>query len=80
MNTNRKQLQGVVLSDKMHKTIIVKIETWVKHPQYGKIMKKFKKVKAHDEKNAAKMGDKVVIEHTRPLSKEKCWRLIEVLK
>jgi small subunit ribosomal protein S17 len=80
MKKNHKRLTGVVVSDKMHKTITVRIESWTKHPLYNKIVKKFRKVKAHDENNTAKIGNTVVVEETKPLSKEKRWRLIEVLK
>ncbi len=76
----RKELIGTVVSDKMEKTIVVKVERLVKHPLYKKTIKKFKKYKAHDEENKAKIGDKVKIVETRPLSKEKRWRLVEVLK
>ncbi len=76
----RKELIGIVVSDKMQKTIVVKVERLVKHPLYKKTIKKFKKYKVHDEENKAKVGDKVRIVETRPLSKEKRWRLVEVLK
>lgn len=76
----RKELIGTVVSDKMQKTIVVKVERLVKHPLYKKTIRKFKKYKVHDEENKAKVGDKVRIVETRPLSKEKRWRLVEVLK
>jgi small subunit ribosomal protein S17 len=76
----RKERIGVVTSDKMEKTITVSIERKVKHPIYGKFVKSTKKFKAHDEKNDAKMGDTVKISETRPLSKTKRWRLVEVLE
>ena len=76
----RKELIGTVVSDKMQKTIVVKVERLVKHPLYKKTIKKFKKFKVHDEENKAKVGDKVRIVETRPLSKHKRWRLVEVLK
>lgn len=76
----RKERIGVVTSDKMEKTITVSIERRVKHPIYGKFVKTTKKFKAHDEKNDAKTGDTVKISETRPLSKTKRWRLVEVLE
>ena len=75
----RKRRTGVVLSDKMKKTIVVQIKRKALHPLYGKIIEKATKFKVHDEKNEAKIGDEVSIEETRPLSKEKRWRLIEIL-
>ncbi|RKY37390.1 MAG: 30S ribosomal protein S17 [Candidatus Omnitrophota bacterium] len=76
----RKELIGVVVSDKMDKTIVVRVERLVTHPLYKKTIKKSKKYKVHDEENKAKTGDKVKIMETRPLSKEKRWRLVEVLR
>ncbi len=76
----RKEKTGVVTSDKMEKTITVTIERRVKHPIYGKFVKTTKKFKAHDEKNDAKTGDIVRISETRPLSKTKRWRLVEVVE
>jgi small subunit ribosomal protein S17 len=76
----RKERTGVVTSDKMAKTITVSIERKVKHPIYGKFVKTTKKFKAHDEKNDAKLGDTVKISETRPLSKTKRWRLVEVVE
>jgi small subunit ribosomal protein S17 len=76
---NRKTRVGVVVSDKMNKTIVVKVERRVPHPHFGKIVRRSKKFYVHDEEGAAKAGDKVLIEETRPLSKTKCWRLVEVL-
>ncbi|MCD6079968.1 MAG: 30S ribosomal protein S17 [Candidatus Omnitrophica bacterium] len=76
----RKELIGVVVSDKMDKTIVVKVERLVTHPLYKKTIKKSKKYKVHDEESKAKIGDKVKIMETRPLSKEKRWRLVEVLR
>ena len=69
---------GIVTSDKMQKTIVVRIDTTTRHPLYKKVMRKSMKVKVHDEKNVAKAGDKVKIVQTRPLSKDKRWRLLEV--
>lgn len=81
MNKKIKKVKtGIVISDKMEKTIIVKVVRFSKHPLYRKITKKTSKFKAHDEKREAKMGDIVKIEETRPLSKDKYWRLIKVLK
>ena len=76
----RKRLIGTVVSDKMQKTIVVRIETRKMHPTYKKIMRSAKKYKAHDEKNEAKSMDKVLIEETRPLSKDKRWRLVSVIE
>ncbi|MEK6715146.1 MAG: 30S ribosomal protein S17 [Candidatus Omnitrophota bacterium] len=76
----RKERIAVVLSNKMQKTIIVRVERASRHPVYGKVVKKASKFKVHDEKNIAKIGDRVRIRETRPLSKEKRWKLIEVLK
>jgi small subunit ribosomal protein S17 len=76
----RKEFTGIVISSKMQKTAIVKITLICKHPKYGKIIKKYHKFKVHDEKNAAKPGDTVKIEETRPLSKDKRFRLIEIIK
>ena len=76
----RKVYQGRVVSDKMDKTIVVAIEDHIKHPLYGKIVKKTVKLKAHDEKNECGIGDKVKVMETRPLSKDKRWRLVEVIE
>ncbi len=76
----RKTLRGLVVSDKMEKTIVVEVEERVKHSLYGKVMKKHKKFKAHDETNEAGIGDRVLIMETRPLSATKRWRLVEVLE
>ena len=77
---NRKTKIGRVVSDKMEKTIVVAVETKVRHPLYGKIMNKTTKFKAHDENNEAKVNDRVLIMETRPLSKDKRWRLVEVVE
>ena len=77
---NRKTRVGVVVSDKMDKTIVVAIRTRVKHGLYGKIMNRTKKFKAHDENNACGIGDTVRIMETRPLSKDKRWRLVEIIE
>ena len=76
----RKVMIGTVTSDKMDKTIVVSVETNVKHPIYGKIVKRTYKLKAHDEENKCQVGDKVKVMETRPLSKDKRWRLVEVLE
>ena len=75
----RKKRIGIVLSNKMKKTIVVQIKRKALHPLYGKVIEKAAKFKVHDEKNEAQIGDKVRIEETRPLSKDKRWRLIEIL-
>jgi len=74
----RKVRMGKVVSDKMDKTIVVAIETKVRHPLYKRTIRKTKKYKVHDENNEAKIGDTVVIMETRPLSKDKRWRLVEI--
>lgn len=76
----RKTITGTVVSDKMDKTIVVAVVRNVKHPLYKKVMKRTKKFKAHDENNTCKTGDVVKIMETRPLSKQKCWRLVSVVK
>jgi len=76
----RKEFTGIVISDKMQKTLIVRVTNISKHPKYGRIMKSYNKFKVHDEKNQAKMGDVVCIEETRPLSKDKRFRLVEITK
>ena len=76
----RKTRVGMVVSDKMDKTIVVAIEDRVKHPLYKKIIKRTYKLKAHDEQNACGMGDKVKVMETRPLSKDKRWRLVEIVE
>ncbi|NLD59175.1 MAG: 30S ribosomal protein S17 [Clostridiales bacterium] len=77
---NRKTRTGVVVSDKMDKTIVVEIRTRVKHPLYGKTLNRTTKLKAHDEDNACGVGDTVLVMETRPLSKDKRWRLVEILE
>jgi small subunit ribosomal protein S17 len=76
----RKSRRGYVVSDKMEKTIVVEVEDRVKHPLYGKVIRRTSKVKAHDEAGSAGIGDLVVISETRPLSASKRWRLVEVLE
>ena len=77
---NRKTRTGVVVSDKMDKTIVVEVEDRVKHPLYGKVLRRSVKVKVHDEANTAGIGDLVLISETRPLSATKRWRLVEILE
>lgn len=76
----RKERVGKVVSDKMDKTVVVAIEDNVKHPTYGKVIKHTIKLKAHDENNECRVGDKVLIMETRPLSKDKRWRLVEIIE
>ena len=76
----RKVMIGTVTSNKMDKTIVVSVETSVKHPIYGKVVKRTYKLKAHDEENKCQIGDKVKVMETRPLSKDKRWRLVEVME
>ncbi|QSB04532.1 30S ribosomal protein S17 [Natronoglycomyces albus] len=76
----RKVLQGLVVSDKMDKTAVIEVEDRVKHPLYGKVMRRTKKYKAHDESNECGIGDRVQIMETRPLSKTKRWRIVEILE
>jgi small subunit ribosomal protein S17 len=76
----RKTRRGYVVSDKMNKTIVVEVEDRVKHPLYGKVIRRTTKVKAHDELNTAGIGDLVLIAETRPLSATKNWRLVEVIE
>lgn len=77
---NRKTRIGKVVSDKMDKTIVVGIETLVRHPLYGKSIKRTTRFKAHDENNECGIGDKVKIMETRPISKDKRWRLVEIIE
>ena len=76
----RKMRVGLVVSDKMQKTVVVALERRYQHPVYGKMVTRTKRVKAHDEENAAKAGDRVRIMETRPLSKDKRWRLVEIVE
>jgi small subunit ribosomal protein S17 len=75
-----KELTGIVVSDRMQKTAVVKVMRLGKHPKYGKVLKHHVKFKVHDEKREAKLGDMVVIRETRPLSKDKCFRLLKILQ
>ena len=77
---NRKVREGYVVADRMDKTIVVRLEDRVKHPMYGKVIRRTSKVKAHDEGNAAGVGDRVVLMETRPLSATKRWRLVEIVE
>lgn len=80
MRNERKVREGIVVSDKMDKTIVVAIETMTLHPIYKKRVKKTTKFKAHDENNVASAGDKVKIMETRPLSRDKRWRLVDIIE
>ncbi|EYT51716.1 MULTISPECIES: 30S ribosomal protein S17 [Kocuria] len=77
---DRKSRRGYVVSDKMDKTVVVQLQDNVKHSLYGKVMRRSSKVKAHDEQNAAGVGDLVLISETRPLSATKRWRIVEILE
>lgn len=76
----RKVITGRVVSDKMDKTVVVAVERMVKHSRYQRIIRRTRKFKAHDADNSCRMGDKVKLIETRPLSKEKCWRVVEILE
>jgi len=76
----RKVREGLVVSDKMDKTVVVEVEDRVKHPLYGKVMRHTSKLKAHDEQNACGIGDRVLLMETRPLSATKRWRVVEILE
>jgi small subunit ribosomal protein S17 len=76
----RKEFTGIVISDKMQKTVIIRTMRMSKHPKYNKILKKYNKFKAHDESKVSKVGDTVLIEETRPLSKDKRFRVVSVIK
>jgi len=76
----RKEKIGVVVSDHMDKSIVVEVERKVKHPKYGKFVKKSSRFMAHDDENTCQTGDKVRIAETRPMSKNKCWRLVEIIE
>jgi small subunit ribosomal protein S17 len=77
---SRKTRTGIVVSDKMEKTVVVSIERRVQHPVYGKMVRRTKRLKAHDENNDAKTGDTVRIMETRPMSKDKRWRVVEIVE
>ncbi len=76
----RKVREGLVVSDKMDKTVVVAVEDRVKHPLYGKVMRRTSKLKAHDEQNSCGIGDRVLLMETRPLSATKRWRVVEILE
>jgi small subunit ribosomal protein S17 len=76
----RKEREGKVVSDKMDKTVVVAIQERYQHPLYKKIISRTKRLKAHDENNECSIGDKVLICETRPLSKDKCWRVVEIIE
>ncbi|SMC26133.1 small subunit ribosomal protein S17 [Desulfacinum hydrothermale DSM 13146] len=78
--TNRKTRVGTVVSDKMNKTVVVSVERLVKHPLYGKYIRRRNKFKAHDETNDCRVGDRVVIQESRPLSKTKHWVVVKILE
>ncbi|MCY0900022.1 MAG: 30S ribosomal protein S17 [Firmicutes bacterium] len=78
--TRRKVREGIVVSDKMQKTVVVAVESLVTHPLYGRRLRRTKRYKAHDEDNQCRVGDRVRIVETRPLSKEKRWRVVEILE
>ncbi len=78
--SRRKTREGMVVGDKMDKTAVVAVEDWVKHPLYGKVMRRTNRLKAHDEQNACGVGDRVRVMETRPLSATKRWRVVEILE
>ena len=78
--SHRKTREGLVVSDKMDKTVVVAVEDRVKHPLYGKVLRRTSKLKAHDETNQVGVGDRVLIMETRPMSASKRWRVVEVLE
>jgi small subunit ribosomal protein S17 len=78
--SGKKEFIGLVKSDKMEKTIVVSIETLKLHPLYKKYVKRAKKIKAHDEKNEAKIGDRGRVIECKPISREKCWKLVEIIE
>ncbi len=80
VRATRKVREGLVVSDKMDKTVVVEVEDRVKHPLYGKVLRRTSKLKVHDEQNACGIGDLVLIMETRPLSATKRWRLVEILE
>jgi small subunit ribosomal protein S17 len=79
-SSDRKVREGLVVSDKMDKTVVVAVEDRVKHPLYGKVIRRTNKLKAHDEANAAGVGDRVLLMETRPLSATKRWRVVEIIE
>jgi small subunit ribosomal protein S17 len=77
---SRKVREGLVVSDKMDKTVVVMVEDRVKHPRYAKVLRRSRKLQAHDEQNAAGVGDRVLLMETRPLSATKRWRVVEIVE
>jgi small subunit ribosomal protein S17 len=80
VKSGKKEFVGIVKSDKMNKSIVVSVETTAHHPLYKKYVRQVKKLKAHDEANDAKIGDRVRVIECRPVSKEKCWKLVEIVE
>jgi small subunit ribosomal protein S17 len=80
VRNNRKVREGLVVSDKMDKTVVVEVEDRVKHALYGKVLRRTRKLKVHDEQNACGIGDRVLMMETRPLSATKRWRVVEILE
>jgi small subunit ribosomal protein S17 len=80
VRNNRKVREGLVVSDKMDKTVVVEVEDRVKHALYGKVLRRTRKLKVHDEQNACGIGDRVLMMETRPLSATKRWRIVEILE
>ena len=80
VRNRRKVREGMVVSDKMDKTVVVAVEDRVKHPLYGKVLRRTSKLKAHDEQNSCGIGDRVLLMETRPLSATKRWRVVEILE
>ncbi len=76
----RKVFVGIIVSDRMQKTVVVSVERFLRHPQYNKLVRRRTKVKAHDEEQRCRVGDKVKIMETRPLSQDKRWRVVEILQ
>lgn len=79
LTKKRKEFIGIVKSDRMQKTAVVEVKTLVRHPQYGKTIARKERFKAHDEKNEAHIGDRVLIRETRPMSKDKRWRIVQII-
>ena len=75
----RKELEGIVISNRMQKSVVVRVERSVQHPLYQKIIQRSSKFMAHDEENKCRVGDRVVIRETRPISKNKCWRVVSIV-
>jgi len=80
MNKNKKEMEAIVIKNKMDKTVVVEIKRMLKHPIYKKYLTEKKKYKAHDEKNACQIGDKVLIRESKPISKEKRWAVVKILE